>query len=65
MGAGEEAGWTMNWDFAHFEEKEIVPDSDLQDQKYIKRESCWLCFIMHPPSTMLTDDSSLKVTFTL
>lgn len=29
IGEGEEAGWTMNWDFAHFEEKEVVPDSDL------------------------------------
>jgi hypothetical protein len=29
IGEGEDAGWSMNWDFAQFEEKEIVPDKEL------------------------------------
>eukprot|EP00347_Sterkiella_histriomuscorum_P024395 403331265 len=45
-GENDDQGWSMNYDWAQFDEKEIIPDLSLQDVKYAKKESCWHCFRM-------------------
>jgi len=43
-----------------FEEKEILPDLELQDKKYQQKESCWNCYKLFPQSDAVMDQTTKR-----
>ncbi|CDW91239.1 sam domain containing protein [Stylonychia lemnae] len=60
LGEDDDKGWVMDYNFAQFEEKEILPDEGLQDTRYAKKESCWNCYKMFPNTGGTADPVSQR-----
>lgn len=58
IGEDEDKGWSMNYDWATFEEKQIGQEST---ENSSKRDSCWHCFRFFPAYQAAVDQLTQRV----